>query len=267
MAPKQAKRYCSCRTSTFSDKEYPELTINMTGRDSEKDQMAEFEGSSSESDNIYQHTRSRVGIIPPIDFKALLHGLEASRANFALQNHQLWTLLKRENSEKYSHTWKALLKRSPTNWRGMPKPRRSSLIWFAPNKKLSTPLRQWCQYYLKGRERRSQRLPFPQAKKRRRKSWLLPKVPIVTIPLVWILCPKQRISPTMEITSQTKWASWRSVLKLSPTGASSRGEVTLPYLAEWDMAPYPSKFNALTLQAFDDIEFPKQHISNLRRRT
>jgi len=36
--------------------------------------------------------------------------------------------------------------------------------------------------------------------------------------------------------------------------------VVRPYLAEWDLVPYPSKFKAPTLQAFDGKGSPNQHI-------
>lgn len=36
--------------------------------------------------------------------------------------------------------------------------------------------------------------------------------------------------------------------------------VTWSYPAKWDMVPYPSKFKAPTLQAFDGIRSPDQHI-------
>ena len=33
-----------------------------------------------------------------------------------------------------------------------------------------------------------------------------------------------------------------------------------PYPTEWDLVPYPPKFKAPTLQAFDDKGSPNQHI-------
>ena len=37
-------------------------------------------------------------------------------------------------------------------------------------------------------------------------------------------------------------------------------EVVRPYPTEWDLFPYPPKFKALTLQAFDGKGSPNQHI-------
>ena len=36
--------------------------------------------------------------------------------------------------------------------------------------------------------------------------------------------------------------------------------VVRPYPAEWDLVPYPPKFKALTLQAFDGKGSPNKHI-------
>ena len=43
--------------------------------------------------------------------------------------------------------------------------------------------------------------------------------------------------------------------------------VVQPYPAEWDLVPYPSKFKALTLQAFDSKESPNQHIYYFKSQT
>jgi len=43
--------------------------------------------------------------------------------------------------------------------------------------------------------------------------------------------------------------------------------VVRPYPAEWDLLPYPPKFKALTLQAFDDEGSPNQHIYYFKSQT
>jgi len=43
--------------------------------------------------------------------------------------------------------------------------------------------------------------------------------------------------------------------------------VVRPYPAEWDLIPYPSKFKALTLQAFDCKGSPNQHIYYFKSQT
>ena len=43
--------------------------------------------------------------------------------------------------------------------------------------------------------------------------------------------------------------------------------VVRPYLAEWDIALYPPKFKALTLQAFDDRGSPNQHVYYFKSQT
>ena len=43
--------------------------------------------------------------------------------------------------------------------------------------------------------------------------------------------------------------------------------VVCPYPAEWDLVPYPHKFKALTLQAFDGKGSPNQHIYYFKSQT
>ena len=43
--------------------------------------------------------------------------------------------------------------------------------------------------------------------------------------------------------------------------------VVRPYPAEWDAAPYPSKFEVLTLQTFDGTGSPNQHIYHFKSQT
>ena len=43
--------------------------------------------------------------------------------------------------------------------------------------------------------------------------------------------------------------------------------VVWPCPVEWDLVPYPPKFKALTLQAFDDKGSPNQHIYYFKSQT
>ena len=43
--------------------------------------------------------------------------------------------------------------------------------------------------------------------------------------------------------------------------------VVWPYPAEWDLIPYPPKFKAPTLQAFDNQGSPNQHIYYFKSQT
>ena len=45
----------------------------------------------------------------------------------------------------------------------------------------------------------------------------------------------------------------------SQKGLQEAGVVRM-YLTKWDLVPYPPKFKALTLQAFDGKGSPNQHI-------
>jgi len=44
-------------------------------------------------------------------------------------------------------------------------------------------------------------------------------------------------------------------------------EVVWPYPAEWDLIPYPPKFKAPTLQAFDGIGSPNQRVYYFKSQT
>ena len=46
-----------------------------------------------------------------------------------------------------------------------------------------------------------------------------------------------------------------------------RAGVVRPYPTKWDLVPYPLKFKALTLQAFDGKGSPNQHIYYFKSQT
>ena len=79
---------------TFSDVEYPEVTANMVGssttpsRTKEKQPIVSSDKSDIEPEGVYQHIRSRTGIITPVDYNALVWGIEVSESHSAIMESQ-----------------------------------------------------------------------------------------------------------------------------------------------------------------------------------
>lgn len=94
-APKQTKRRRSRKKSAISDEEYSQITVNMTWCDSWKT-IIDPEKSDAEFDGVYQHTRSRIGTILSIDYKALLWGLDASKAKLCHRRISSVSLIRRK---------------------------------------------------------------------------------------------------------------------------------------------------------------------------
>ena len=69
-----AKERRSHRKGAFSDMEYPEVTANMLSRSREKQPAVSSDESDTEPEEMYRHTRTRTGVVPPINYSALTLG-------------------------------------------------------------------------------------------------------------------------------------------------------------------------------------------------
>jgi len=88
LIPPSAKRRRSHRRRTFSDVKYPELTAYMTSRSKGKQPAVSSDESDSEPEGVYQHTRTRTGTIPPVDYNALAHGIRTDNSHSAVIESQ-----------------------------------------------------------------------------------------------------------------------------------------------------------------------------------
>ena len=74
---RSAKRCHSRPRRTFSDAEYPEVTVNMVGpstmpnKTKGKQPIVSFDESDTESEEVYRHTRPQTGAIALVDYNAL----------------------------------------------------------------------------------------------------------------------------------------------------------------------------------------------------
>jgi len=81
--------------------------------------------SDTEPEGVYRHTRTRTGVIAPVDYSDLAHGIEVSESHFAIVESQA------SNSsveKKPPHIWQALLKKWPGALNSKPRPRGSNSI-------------------------------------------------------------------------------------------------------------------------------------------
>src|SRR5436853_4115402 len=83
---KLAKRLRFNNEDIPSDDEYPEVSVNMTGRDTGKQPVAEPEGSATPG--VYQGTRSRSGALRPVNYRALAQAQEQPKDHSAIAESQ-----------------------------------------------------------------------------------------------------------------------------------------------------------------------------------
>ena len=89
LIPRSAKRSRSHRKRVFSDTEYPELTANMASRSRGKQSaISSDDESDAKPEGVYRHTRTRTGTIPPIDYNALIRGIEVNDSHSAIAESQ-----------------------------------------------------------------------------------------------------------------------------------------------------------------------------------
>ena len=80
---RSAKRRHSCTRRTFSDAEYPEVTANMVGpsttpsKTKGKQPTVSSDEFDTEPEGVYQHTRTRTGIVAQLDYSALAWGISS----------------------------------------------------------------------------------------------------------------------------------------------------------------------------------------------
>ena len=78
---RSAKRRHSRTRRTFSDAEYPEVTANMVGpsttpsKTKGKQPIVSSDESDIEPKGVYQHTRTRTGVIALVDYSTLAWGI------------------------------------------------------------------------------------------------------------------------------------------------------------------------------------------------
>src|SRR5436853_1299792 len=83
---KLAKRLRFNNEDIPSDDEYPEVSVNMAGRDTGKQPVSEPEGSTTPG--VYQGTRSRSGALRPVNYRALAQAQEQPKDHSAIAESQ-----------------------------------------------------------------------------------------------------------------------------------------------------------------------------------
>ena len=87
---RSTKRRRSRTERTFSDAEYPEVTENIVGpstipsRSKEKQPIVSSDETDTEPEGVYRHTRTRTGVVAPVDYSALARGIEVSESHSAI---------------------------------------------------------------------------------------------------------------------------------------------------------------------------------------
>ena len=87
---RSAKRCHSRARRTFSDAEYPEVTANVVGlsttpsKNKGKQPIVRSDESDTEPEGVYRHTRTRTGVMAPVDYSALARDIEVSESHSAI---------------------------------------------------------------------------------------------------------------------------------------------------------------------------------------
>ena len=111
--------------------EYPEVTANMVGpnttrsRSKGKQPVVSSDESDTEPEGVYQHTRTRTGVVAPVDYNALARGIEVSESHSAIAESQA----SNSSVEKEAFAiWQVLLKKWSGALNNKPRPRGNNSI-------------------------------------------------------------------------------------------------------------------------------------------
>ena len=63
--------------------EYPEVTANMASGSRGKQATVRSDVSDTEPEGVYRHTRTRTGVVSPVNYSALARGIEVSESHSA----------------------------------------------------------------------------------------------------------------------------------------------------------------------------------------
>ena len=65
-------------------------SLSTTSRKSRgKQSVVSFDESNTEPEGVYRHTRTRTGVVPPIDYSALTRGIEVSESHSVIAESQV----------------------------------------------------------------------------------------------------------------------------------------------------------------------------------
>ena len=68
--------------------EYPEVTANMTSKNRGKQPAVSSDESDTEPEEVYRHTRTQTGAVAPINYSALVRGIEVSESHSTIVESQ-----------------------------------------------------------------------------------------------------------------------------------------------------------------------------------
>ena len=98
-SPAQPKGVVPAQGELFSYTEYPEVAANVVGpsttpsKTKGKQLIVSSDESDTEPEGVYWHTRTRTGIIAPVNFSALAQGIEVSESHSAIAESVSYTHL------------------------------------------------------------------------------------------------------------------------------------------------------------------------------
>jgi len=207
---------------------------------------------------VYRHTRTRIGTVPPIDYNALARGIEVNDSHSAIAESQdSNTSMEKEAFTYMKNTPEDTTKRLEQQ----AQVQKEQLEMIRAQQESIDSLKQMLAQLLEDRRKSPSRKSKGKRKEGESSSSAHPEE------------KEQPTSSSSKSSSQGKddrdhkkvhskrMSRWERRLEaLTNRKGLQEAGVVRPYPAEWDLVPYPPKFKAPTLQAFDGKESPNQHI-------
>ena len=166
-----AKRRRSLKKKSFSDVEYPEVTLNMVGQcttpskykgkqpvicstESDDEPSSGLKKILSESEGVYQHTCIWTGTVALVNYSTLARGIKVNEAHAAIAESQA----SNSSTEKDAFAYMAgTPEEVAKQFKEQDQVQRNISIRFELRKNISTPLSR-CKYSYLRRRKRVQRL-------------------------------------------------------------------------------------------------------------
>jgi len=218
--------------------------------------------SDSEPEGVYRHTRTRTGAIPPIDYNALAHGVEVNDSHSAVAESRA------SNSSVEKETSAYMTGTPEETARRLEQIQKAQMDMILSQQESIDSLKQAIAQLLEDRRKS----PPKKSKGKRREGESSSSEPSEETRRSAADSPKSSSQVKGDQDQGKAHAKRMSQLEQRIEALTNRKGlqevgVVRPYPAEWDLVPYPPKFKAPTLQAFDGKGSPNQHIYYFKSQT
>jgi len=235
-----------------------------------KQPIVSSDESDPEPEGVYQHTCTRTGVIAPVDYSALTRDIEVSESHSAIAKSQASnSSVEKEPFAYLASTPEEMARR----FEQQAQAQREQLDMICAQQESIDSLKKMLSQLLENKKKKPKaKTPSKKSKGKRKegKSSSSAHIEKEEHSKSELSKPSSEEEDNSENTSthsnRMSKLEQRLEALVSRKGLQQVG-VVWPYPAEWDPVPYPPKFKAPILQAFDGKGSPNQHIYyfNLRQ--